>query len=130
MPTKLSAHIIPLLVLLTLSFSAWGVYNYVFFKQVVLYKSELEASSATTPAVVVGPGFWVFSAYVVCTLLMTPVTAFWTLVAALVIITCVIIFLWICWICFKCALVCLAAMGTRTQTQTTTYVDTSSGFQF
>jgi len=46
MPTKFIVQILPLVVLLCLSISAWVIYNYISYKQFAIYHSELAGSSA------------------------------------------------------------------------------------
>jgi hypothetical protein len=125
MPTNLLVHIIPILILLVLSFSSWGIYQYVFYKQVAVYNPGLAVSSAGSSPLTVGAGFWVFSVYIICTLLVTPVTAFWTLVACMILLICALIFLYLCWTAFKIMMICLAAAGSGQQS--TTYVGSSGG---
>jgi hypothetical protein len=106
-PTKFQVQILPLLVLLSLSISAWVIYNYIFYTQL--------HSSVETPAVIGGAGFWVFLVYVVCTLLITPVTTFWVLIACLFLIICFVILVWICFICFMAMLACVMGGGETEQ---------------
>jgi hypothetical protein len=107
LPTKFQVQILPLVVFLTMSISAWVIYNSIFYTQL--------HSSAQTPAVVGGAGFWVFLVYVVCTLLITPVTSFWVLIACLFLIVCFFIFLWLCFICFMIMLACFLGGGETEQ---------------
>jgi hypothetical protein len=118
MPTKFIVQIIPLLVLLSLSIFAWVIYNYIFYKQFAIYQSELANSSAGNPAVVGGAGFWVFLVYVLCTILITPVTSFWFLVTCLFLVICFIILMWICFMCMLAMVACILGGGGGGGTET------------
>jgi hypothetical protein len=115
MPTEFYVQILPLLAFVSLSISAWVIYNYIFYNQVRVYNSGLAVSSAGNTAVVGGPGFWVFLVYLICTLVITPVTSFWLLMIILFLIICFLIFVWLC---FLCCMALLAFAGTgETETE-------------
>jgi hypothetical protein len=103
MPTEFYVQILPLLVNLSLSISAWVIYNYVFYEQF--------NSPANPPVVTGGAGFWVFLVYLLCTLLITPVTTFWVLVTCLSLIIGFLILVWICIICFMAMVACMLGGG-------------------
>jgi hypothetical protein len=123
-PTNFIVQIIPLLIMLALALSAWAVYNEIFFTQAAYYSVDLKVSLQEN-AIVLGPGFWVFIAYAICTLFITPITAFWSVVCFL---TVGAIFLVLVWLFFVCLLAMCAAAGRTTTTTTWVGGDSGGGF--
>jgi len=117
MPTKFIVQILPLVVLLCLSISAWVIYNYIFYKQFAIYHSELAGSSAGISAVIGGAGFWVFLVYVLGTIPITPITSFWFLATCLFLVICFIVMMWIYFMCMLAMVACILGGG-REETET------------
>jgi hypothetical protein len=123
LPTHFVYQIIPLMLMLALSLSAWAVYNEIFFTQAAYYSVDLKVLLRENNAIVLGAGFWVFIVYAFCTLFITPITAFWSVVCFLTLVTLVLVFIWLTWICIMAS---IRAAGHTTTT--TTYGGDGGGF--
>lgn len=123
LPTHFVYQIIPLMLMLALSLSAWAVYNEIFFTQAAYYSVDLKVLLRENNAIVLGAGFWVFIAYAFCTLFITPITAFWSVVCFLTLVTITLVLIWLTWICIMAS---IRAAGHTTTT--TTYGGDGGGF--
>lgn len=110
--------------MLALALSAWAVYNEIFFTQAAYYSVNLKVMLRQDNAIVLGAGFWVFIAYAICTLLITPITAFWSVVCFLTLVTIAFV---LAWLFFVCLLAMIGSAGGGKSTNNNNYGGTYPG---
>jgi hypothetical protein len=126
-PTGFHIQHIPLVILITLSLSSWSLYTNIFVKSLELFSS---LAVDPTAGVLPGTGYWLFIAYVLCTLMVTPITAFWTLIVVLFLLYCLFIALWVSFAVLGIVFACCAGGGDTTTSTTTYSYGDSGGFSF
>jgi hypothetical protein len=112
-PTGFHIQLVPLVILITLSLSSWSLYTNIFVKSLDLFSS---LAVDPTAGILPGTGYWLFIAYVFCTLMVTPITAFWTLIVVLFLLYCLYIALWVSFAVFAIVLACCGGGGDTTTT--------------
>lgn len=127
-PDHIFQTALPLLMLALLSLAAWLTGNAIWLKEGNMYnlggQSNVHAGQLFPKAFDLGPGSGIWVGFVVCTLALTPVMAFWSLVTIIILVLLVVL------IAIEVCLLILAVMAACAcsgQSTTTTYYGDNSG---